>query len=317
MRMKATGTTHPLDFSKVSPVDFERLVFAFLLRRWPWKSLDWYGQRGADGGRDILGIRETSRGKDECVVVACARYESLTKRKIVGDIDAIAKGQRKPDHLLIVAGGHVTAKQKDAAAAHAVTRGISKAEVWSSHELEEQLRHHAEPVLRRFYDGEVFPDDALALRAFVRWSIGDEAEAISLLARAFQRPAFTTPFHAESSLDDFRQAISDTIDAINTGIHRTRDGTIIGRYPSMHDFSDAVVRSSLQGISTALNRLRMEFDRRTRDGSIDPCSSGSHFHVAPDAARSMDRLRRQILDSVAALRPSVPPVEPPPNPPAT
>jgi hypothetical protein len=33
----------------------------------------------------------------------------------------------------------------------------------------------------------------------------------------FDRPAFYTPIHHESNLEDFKQAITDTIKAIGTG----------------------------------------------------------------------------------------------------
>lgn len=48
--MKPTATVHLLDFTVLSGTEFERLVFAFLWRRWPWRRLDWYGQLGDDRG---------------------------------------------------------------------------------------------------------------------------------------------------------------------------------------------------------------------------------------------------------------------------
>lgn len=46
------------------------------------------------------------------------------------------------------------------------------------------------------------------------------------------RPAFYTPIHQESNLPDFKQAITDTIQALGTGICKARDGQVIGRNPS-------------------------------------------------------------------------------------
>jgi len=45
-------------------------------------------------------------------------------------------------------------------------------------------------------------------------------------------PAFYTPFNSESSIPAFKKAITDTIEAINTGVHRLRDGTEIRRIPN-------------------------------------------------------------------------------------
>jgi hypothetical protein len=42
-----------IHFEDFSSAQFERLVFAFLLRTEKWTKLEWYGQVGADLGRDI------------------------------------------------------------------------------------------------------------------------------------------------------------------------------------------------------------------------------------------------------------------------
>jgi hypothetical protein len=50
-----------------------------------------------------------------------------------------------------------------------------------------------------------------------------DTEVLAHLARMLDRPAFCTPFGQEASMADFRQAITDTIEALNTGVWRTRD----------------------------------------------------------------------------------------------
>ena len=84
---KFNKTVHPFNFENLKSSDFERLVFAFLCRRWAWKALDWYGQLGADGGRDIIGVREDEWGRDEAVVVAWANWQRLTAEKARSDLD--------------------------------------------------------------------------------------------------------------------------------------------------------------------------------------------------------------------------------------
>ncbi len=64
--MPAIATTvAPVHFEDYDGADFERLVFAYLLRAYTWKSIDWYGQVGSDLGRDILG--EWDDGQIVCV----------------------------------------------------------------------------------------------------------------------------------------------------------------------------------------------------------------------------------------------------------
>jgi hypothetical protein len=305
--MRPTATVHPLDFSQLSGTDFERLVFAFLWRRWPWSQLDWYGQLGDDQGRDIWGYRENDWGAPELVVVACANWQRLTVTKAKGDIDKIVAGPRGcPMHLIFVAGGKVSGDLKTRVTDYARAAGISKAEVWSGSEFEELLRHHAESVLRRFLGGEVLPDESLALRNFVAATPPDEQETLRMLGRLFDRPAFTTPFHMESSLSGFRRAISDTIEAINTGIYRTRDGTIISRLPSKSDFGPKI-KDQLDNITRQLNGLRMAFDSYLRSGAVWPCTCGKPdcpvFGLRPEAAHDLNNRRECILNTVRQVVP--------------
>lgn len=51
-------------------------------------------------------------------------------------------------------------------------------------------------------------------------------------SQCLDRPAFITPFYFENNFGDFRKAINDTIEAINTGVYRLRDGRLIEKiYP--------------------------------------------------------------------------------------
>lgn len=53
-------TRHPevtvkrIHFEDFSGPEFERLSFAYLLRAFEWKTIDWYGQLGGDSGRDNI-----------------------------------------------------------------------------------------------------------------------------------------------------------------------------------------------------------------------------------------------------------------------
>lgn len=310
MALRTTATVHPLDFTALSGAEFERLVFAFLWRRWAWKRLDWYGQLGNDGGRDIVGVRESDRLRDEMVVVACANWQRLTAEKAMGDIDKIAAGPGGvPDHVIIIGGGKVSSELKDKAVSHARSKAIHRAEVWSGPEFEEQLRLHAGTVLRRFFDGEALPDVPDELRAFVINSPATEAEALRLVTRLFERPAFYTPFHSESSLPAFDRAIADTIETLNTGIYRNRDGVVIARIPARFDFSTPKVREALARAVRGLNDLRAIFAEGRRLGTIRPCGCDKPdcptFMVDAETCRRLDEIRRWVLDEAGAVVPGL------------
>jgi len=308
--MRTSATVHPIDFSQLSGHDFERLVFAFLCRRWPWSQIDWFGQLGDDGGRDIWGLRENDWGREDLVVVACANWQRLTATKAVNDIDKIVERPHGvPNHLIVMSGGRVSAELKTKVSEHAKSVGIHRAEIWSGPEFEEQLRFHAESVLRRFFNGEALPDEPDALRSFVADTMSSDEEGLRLLARLFDRPAFFTHFHSESSLPAFRRAITDTIEALNTGIYRSRDGTVIGRVPSKNDFSDANVRRALDEIVRRLNSLRVMFDDGLRTRRIRPCGCGNDdcptFTMDHAVARELDEARADLLDLARGIIPSL------------
>lgn len=55
---------------------------------------------------------------------------------------------------------------------------------------------------------------------------GDK-EIIKFFVQCFDRPAFHDKIYQEGSMEDFDKAIEDTIIALNTGILRARDGSIL------------------------------------------------------------------------------------------
>lgn len=131
-----------------------------------------------------------------------------------------------------MAGGKVSAELKTKVASHAAILKFPRVEVWSGPEFEEQLRAFAETVARRFFNGEELPDEPLALHSFVVDTPASEEEGLRLVAHLFDRPAFQTSFGSESSLPAFRQALANTIEALNTGLWRARDGALIRTSPT-------------------------------------------------------------------------------------
>jgi len=68
-------------------VDFECLDLAILLPRWSGKSLDWYGHRRLTGARHRRRPRNVP-GEGRVRRRRLSQVETLTKRKIVGDISS-------------------------------------------------------------------------------------------------------------------------------------------------------------------------------------------------------------------------------------
>lgn len=136
----------------------------------------------------------------------------------------------------------------------------------------------------------------------------DEDTALQRLVRCFDRPALYTPFFQETSLADFRKAITDTIEALNTGIRRLRDGTFIERVMQRHDFADPDVRHRLDQIEKMVVNIRTQYVAFHHDGQIQcklpPGSPFQEYLVQQSACRTMDELRASVLDAVRRLVPT-------------
>jgi hypothetical protein len=307
--MSVSSNVHPVHFEDFDSRDFERLVFAFLLRTERWQSLDWYGQLGVDLGRDIWGVRDMDGSLNATVCIQCANHRRVPLAKLTHDIDCVVAGpQGVPGEFILVAGGGVSARLRDAVKKYAAENKIARCAVWSGPEFEERLRMNAETLLKRFVLGHAFPDAVSELRELVEsLDTGGDEQILTLMASLFDRPAFYTPFQSESSIPAFKKAITDTIEALNTGIHRLRDGTEIRRIPSRHQIQSPELKTSLSEVERLLCLLRAKHDQFSASGDIRPCgctqADCSVFFVSPPAAHEMDRLRMQILDTFHRIHP--------------
>lgn len=298
-----SGTIHPVDFSRISGNEFERLVFAVLLRMYSWRTLDWYGQTGSDGGRDIIGERDNDWGRNETVIVACANWRSFTSTKGINDIDSLSKAVAAPPaEVILIAGRPVSPKIKRTCEMHAIGKGIHSTKVWSGPEFEEMLRFHAPSVAERFFRGVALPDEAGQLTELVlNLDAVSSREAAELLVRLFDRPAFRDKIWQESSLPAFRRAIEDTIGALNTGVWRDREGALISRIPSRHQLPIQEVREALAMCVKQLRGLRTAFDNGLRTEEIKPCGCEDKncptYFMNREVATRLTQLRADALES--------------------
>lgn len=289
-------TVHPIHFEDFSGQQFEWLVYAFIERQRQWDRLEWLGQTGDDGGRDIWG---TFGGKSYCY--QCANYQKLTAKKAKDDIDKLIRENRKPDHFIIVCGGTATPGIREQIVAHSVSKGIEHTEIWSGREFEEKVRHHSPDLIQRFVEGVDFPENS------VQHIKKDDAEIIQQIFECFDRPAFTTHFRNEVNIPDFEKAITDTIEVLNTGVHRLRDGTMIRRISSRHEVSDSTLKNQLAELSQQVTGLRDSFVRLKREKEIRPCECDQHdcptWFFTDKAAEEMDKLRRGIFKRLQTIHP--------------
>lgn len=292
---------HPIHFEDYSGPQFERLACAYLIRRPEFTEVAWYGQLGSDRGRDIVCVHQDG----STWIIQCANFTRLTERKAKEDIEKIAAGPRsKGAHFRLVAGGRVSSNLRDKAASLARAAKLIHEGVWSGPEFEEHLRRDTPDLVKRFVEGEVFPELPAEIAAFAATTGGlSDAAIVRALTLAFDRPAYRTPFAMESSLPRFKQAIAETIDTLNTG--RKTTGRVL---PSKNAVRDPALRASLDGLVERLVGLRAAYDWLVARGEVRACGCGDvdcPVHMfSPEAARQMDSLRSAILHDVEQLNPA-------------
>lgn len=311
---KPSTTVHAVRFDDFDGNEFERLVFAYHWRSDKWRSLEWYGQSGSDHGRDIWGVREDPSGNEESVCIQCVNRRNLTFAKVEKDIAMVLKAPNGvPQRFRIVARSKISAPMRDKIKQHVTSLGVKKCDIWSGPEFEEFLRNSDESLLKRLVDGQAFPDAPEDLKKLAESTrpLNDD-EVLAAFAKVFDRPAFYTPIHQESNMGDFKQAITDTIQALGTGIWKARDGYVIDRIPSRHQLKSAALRSKLQAVELALSRLRAKYDDMIKTGVLRPCgcnnpSCSVYFFNPYHAAHELERLRHEVLrafqDAYPAFRP--------------
>lgn len=301
----------PIHFEDFDGSQFERLVFAYHARTEQWKSLEWYGQAGSDLGRDIWGVRKNETNDDESVCIQCVNRKQLAFAKAETDIAKVLKAPNGvPYRFRIVAQCKISANLRDRIKKHVKSLGVQECDTWSGPEFEEFLRKGAESLLKRFVEGEPFPDASEDLRKLATsiQPVNDD-EALVLFARVFDRPAFYTPIHQESNLADFKQAVTDTIQALGTGIWKARDGHLIDRIPSRHELKSDTLRTKIQAVEKALSRLRAKYDEMTRSGVLRHCQCNdpncpTFFFNPPHAAHELERLRHEVLATFREANPA-------------
>ncbi len=294
----------PIHFEDLSGEQFERLCFAYALRYPEFVRVEWSGQSGGDDGKDVV----AHDASGDAFIFQCANYRGVTFKKVKTDIGKIMAAL--PDRLRalrVVAGGKVSAALKVKIAAEAKAKlNVHDTEVWGAVEFEERLRLRAPDLLRRFVNGEAFPESPEALRALTESeSNPPDVEIITALMRSFDRPAFRTVFLGESSLPRFKLALAETVNTLNTG--QLPSGAMI---PSRHAVRDAASKAALAQLVEKVVGLRAKFDELIRKKEIVQCSCGAPdcpvFMLHGRTAEIMDTQRQLILSAVRKLAPEAP-----------
>ncbi len=278
-----TTTVGRIHFEDFDGMEFERLVFAYLVRTRRELDLTWTGQAGQDGGRDIWGVAHNEDGGDRFFCALCANYRQLTFTKVKSDLDKVLSGKTtSPDEVLAACGGEVRARVRDRCEEYAAKQGIGRFTLWSGPDFEEYLRRDAPELLRRFFGGEPFPDAPGELAEYARYvaepvadDAGDfeEAPAPQRLGRwrigeLLGAGGFGRVFAAEADPHE----TSPVSEPAGAGSEATREQAAVKIYRPRHDpVSDRRARARFSHGA----RVLAELGEKTADAQAD----GRHPNV--------------------------------------
>lgn len=216
----------------------------------------------------------TSASRRRCCICFALNREDIEKKGQIAHLDQDASNN-SPDNLAFLCLDHHD--QYDSRPSQA--KGLT---------IEEVKRYRTE------------------LLAFVAQNLpSSDMEIITVLTNVLDRPAFRTPFRQESSLGRFQDAITETIETLNTG--RSKHGPQVS---SKYQIRDPHLRLEVDRIVQALVALRASFDNFLRTGGIRPCGCGKPncpiYFFEDEAARKMDKQRHELLRLTHKLNPKAP-----------
>lgn len=133
----------------------------------------------------------------------------------------------------------------------------------------------------------------------------DDKEVIEEFIPCFRRPALITLFEYEMNLINFEKAITDTIEALNTGKYNTRENTLIKQIHRVDDISDHRIKKRMISIINQLINLRQVYKSLVKEREIiidgDVGADYLYYQVSSKASEKMNKLRQQILDEFNKL----------------
>ena len=135
-------------------------------------------------------------------------------------------------------------------------------------------------------------------------SKGDkDKELIKFFIQCFDRPAFQDKICQEGKMEDFDKAIEDTIIALNTGVLRTRDGTILKKSEGKSVIENVEWREKLDTVCDMLVALRNRLRIAKKVGAYSTYGNGEVMYCFYDRNLEIwfDSTREEILKIVSSI----------------
>ena len=130
-----------------------------------------------------------------------------------------------------------------------------------------------------------------------------DADLIRFYVQCFDRPAFQDRICMEGRMEDFDKAIEDTIIALNTGVLRTRDGSILKESEGKSTIANPVWREKLDTICDMLVALRKRLKIAKKEGTYSTYGEGEVMYCFYDKNLEewFDFTREEILKILSSM----------------
>jgi tetratricopeptide (TPR) repeat protein len=135
-----TGSSHPLPFEKLSPLDFERLCL-WLVQREGFTRAEHLGEAGSESGRDVVAWKEGRR-----FVFQCKRVQAFSPAHARKEIEKLRKlpVEEQPDELVFVVSRTISADARKEIRAD--WGDAETCHFWSGSELDERAKRYRDLV---------------------------------------------------------------------------------------------------------------------------------------------------------------------------
>lgn len=135
----------------------------------------------------------------------------------------------------------------------------------------------------------------------------EDTDLLGYFRQCFDRPAFKDPFSIEGRMEDFEQAITETIAAINTGTLYDREGRFRGAGGrGKTSLANEHYAEVMEGIVETLRAILARYKQAIHDGEIviRPEPENLMFYYLrddTDVARWMDEKRTRVLEELSTI----------------
>lgn len=135
-------------------------------------------------------------------------------------------------------------------------------------------------------------------------SFEEDKDLIKFFVQCFDRPAFQDDIYQEGRMEDFDKAIEDTLIALNTGVLRTRDGSILKQADGKSSVQNSLWREKLYTITDMLTAIRRRLKIAKKENAYSTYGTGedvAYCFYDRELAEWLNSTREEILKILSSI----------------